>query len=271
MKDLSINWIADFRDLHYDKHINDFYFGGLQNWFNKMVLKKASLVTTISIGLQEKLMHYHQDVYVLRNGIIEQSNEQAIDSYDKFTINYTGSLYEGKRDSKLLFAAVKKLIDEKKIDSNQIQLQYAGQHGALWDNWIKEFGLTGINKSLDMVTTKQAMEMQTRSHINLLLSWSSPEVSGILTGKFYEYLKTENPVILIINGIQDKEFEAVFEETNCGQVFYNSTDLKVIEEYLLSLYNHWTTDRHLTSFRENVHNDKYKWPQLIADFIGQKL
>lgn len=260
-------WIADFRDLHYDKHINDFYLGGLQNWFNRVVLKKASLVTTISIGLQEKLLTYNNNVYVLRNGIIEEQHISQREHYDKFTINYTGSLYAGKRDSKKLFEAISRLITTGVMAADDVQLQYAGQHGAIWNKWISQYKLDSLNKTLGMVSTKEAMLMQTKSHINLLLSWSSPEVSGILTGKFYEYLKTKNPVILIINGIEDKEFVAVFQETNCGAVFYNDTPISQLADYVFSLYQQWKADRDLDQFAANVKNEQYKWPALINRFI----
>ena len=65
----SIFWVADFRDLHLDPALNETFFPWLQRWFNRKILAKADVVTTVSKGLAEHLEAFHPNVVVLQNGI----------------------------------------------------------------------------------------------------------------------------------------------------------------------------------------------------------
>ena len=164
-------WIADFRDLHVDEIRQNILFPSVQKWFNRQILKKADVVTTVSNGLGEKLKQYHSNIYILRNGIPTASfKKQKQDFYKKFTLAYTGSIYPELQTAELLFKALEKLILEKKIDKKSIQLIYAGKEQAVWEKWIHQFNLQEINTSHGFLPKIKAQEIQQRSHVNLLLS-----------------------------------------------------------------------------------------------------
>ncbi len=44
----------------------------------------------------------------------------------EFSITYTGQLYQGKRDPELLLIAIKELIDESIIKSDNIRVNFFG-------------------------------------------------------------------------------------------------------------------------------------------------
>ena len=232
-------WIADFRDLHVDVNRDNVFFKSFQHWCNRKILSRADVVTTVSAGLSEHLKQYNPNVQVLRNGISSLFQEKEEKTFDKFTIAYTGSMYTLQTPEPLL-KALNHLIEKLQIERNQIQVIYAGKDQLIWDAYMQQYDLEDIYVCKGLVSMQEAASIQRNSHLNLLLSWSSPELSGTLTGKLYDYLAAENAILLLINGTKDLEFEQLFSTLNAGKVAYNTTaDIPAIENYILALYQEW--------------------------------
>jgi hypothetical protein len=262
-------WIADFRDLHVDEMRDNVYFPELQHWFNRQILKKADVVTTVSEGLTKNLAAYHSNIYVLRNAIsslVAPTIETSF--FDKFSISYTGSIYANLRSAELLMKALQNLIAEGKIDEEKIQLNYAGKEEAIWMQWINDFGLQKINCSHGVTSMQEAKMIQQKSHINLLLSWASENQQGILTAKFYEYIAAQNPILLIIKGSKDYEFEKIFDELNAGVVAYdNSGSQKMVENFILKFYQEWLETGTITRSIKSDALQKFHWDYQMEEFI----
>ena len=240
-------WIADFRDLHVEPHYDIVFWRSFQHWCNRQILKKADLVTTVSEGLAKHLRTYHSNVYVFQNGIAPLSKGVHSDSIDsqksltdidypsKFTICYTGSLFGDERNPSLIFTIVKDFVSEGLLNATNFQFVYAGKDTKLWLDWVERFGLTTFFKSYGMVSLDEAKRLQKTSHVNLLLTSATPEWTGVMTGKFYEYLAAQQPIIVLINGTQDIEFETIMNKLNAGCVVYNDRSYDALRNYLLSL------------------------------------
>lgn len=200
-------WIADFRDLHVDPVRKNVLWPAFQRWCNRRILRRASLATTVSEGLKRHLEQLAPNVYVLRNGIGERMGEKEEKLFEQFTIAYTGSLYEGLQTAGPLFQALQQLLEEGKLEEEGIRLLYAGKDGALWEQWLRQYGLNGIGQNRGLLSMEEARTIQRRAHANLLLSWSLPGGGGILTSKVYEYLAAGRPILAIVNGDGDEELE----------------------------------------------------------------
>ena len=263
-------WIADFRDLHIDEMRDNVYFPKLQHWFNRKTLKRADVVTTVSEGLVKNLAAYHSNIYVLRNAI-SSSVAPTIETsfFDKFSISYTGSIYANLRSAELLMKALQNLIAAGKIDKEKIQLNYAGKEEAIWMQWINDFGLQKINYCHSVTSMQEAKMIQQKSHINLLLSWASENQQGILTAKFYEYIAAQNPILLIIKGSKDYEFEKIFDELQAGLVTYDHSDfLKLIENFILKYYQEWLEKGTITRSIKSDALQKYRWENQMKQFLN---
>lgn len=97
----------------------------------------SDAITTVSSNLASNLRKFHnrKSVYSIPNGYdLEESINTNISLSNKFTITYTGSLYNGKRDPSKLFNALNELIKEKKIDRKNIEIRFYGPK----EEWIKE-------------------------------------------------------------------------------------------------------------------------------------
>lgn len=233
-------WIADFRDLPVDEHRGNTLFPDFQHWIQRRLLSRADRLTTVSEGLAGALRRYHPDVYVLRNGIDPEliAEETPLPEPGPFTIVYTGSLYPEQQSALPLLTALSRLIDRGVISPEDIRLVYAGKDGAVWRGWMQQAGLSLPVVDRGVLSRQEAVALQRRAHLNLLLSWSSRQSGGILTAKLYEYLAARRPILALIEGERDEEWEQLFRPIPECRLFYPQLQpQELLEEYLLAQFN----------------------------------
>lgn len=232
-----IKWVADFRDLYIEPVYNSVYCPKWQRRIEQKILDHADIVTTVSNGLVEHLKIYDRPTYSVKRGM---AIRDEIPYYEKFTISYTGSLFQSYRDPRPLFFELKQLIKDQQIDVNDLQIIYAGKDEGLFKQWIDDYTLSNIFVSKGLVTRSVAQTLQSKSHINLLLTSSTSEWQGVLTGKVFEYIESGNCTLCIIKGVKDLEFENLFKELNAGLVCYNPELSKgEMKNFILKNYNEW--------------------------------
>jgi hypothetical protein len=217
-------WIADFRDLQYYPKSKEIIFPQIQIFFNRIILKKASIVTTVSEGLKSHLLPFNNNVEVVRNSIgkLNSTFSSASNSNSKRTLNltYTGNIIPGKSRPESIFEILKAIKAKKVSLFDQIEFNYLGAYKVLFSTLAEKYSVSEVCKIRETVPISQSIKFQQDASINILLSFNSEHLKGILTGKFYEYLAAQKPILLIINGKQDLEFERIFKELNCGVVLY---------------------------------------------------
>jgi hypothetical protein len=265
-------WIADFRDLHIDPSRPRMWSPILQRWFNQKILQRADLVTTVSEGLARQLRFFHSSVYVLRNGIDPRyyaaENDQPVGS--KFVITYTGSLYPGFQNPALLFEALYNLLQNGLLTAVDVQLVYAGKDGDFWQKELEVWNLAPIALDKGMLPLHAARQLQQQSCLNVLLSWATPDMQGILTGKLYEYLAARKPILALVEGAKDPELELILEQTQSGRVFYRD-DLQEMEMFILTAYRNWQKTSGSMPLNPADKLQDFTWPVLVdhlAEAIG---
>jgi hypothetical protein len=247
-----IIWVADFRDPHLDPLYRMYYFERVQIWCNRKIISRADIVTTVSDGIAEQLKPFKSSIYTIKSGISnlkfnnlpENAYPPVSDEKKHFFITYTGSMFGNERNPSLLLQAVKTLLEERKILSDEIKIVYAGKDENIWKKYLTEYNLENIFINHGMLSSDEAKQIQDKSHLNLLLSSVTPEIKGILTGKFYEYLATRKPIIVLLNAVghaRDPEFENIIADTGGGLVAYSDSEKSVIElkEFILHYHQIW--------------------------------
>ena len=253
-----LKWIADFRDLPVDQYRKNTIFPAFQWKIIRMLMSRANIKTTVSEGLKRRFIDKIGKTEVLLNGIYEIFKPSQIERRDKFTILYTGSLYPEFGKPSFLFEALRSLLDKQLISDNSFSLEYAGKDSLVWNEWIAEYGLNEISCFLGELTSSESVKFQFSSHILLLVTWAGEEHTGILTGKLFEYLATENPILAVINGEKDPEIETIFDDLNAGNVFYEG-DRNTIEEFILMYYTQWLNTGKTSHSPCRERFDKHSW------------
>ncbi len=261
-----LHWTADFRDLPFDSVYRHYLWKRLQIKILNILLNKADLISTFSKGIQKGLEDYTgMQVHIIPNGIFHLKFENAnLILQDKFTIQYTGSLFLQERDPSILFKAVSELIETGQINPDSFRIQYAGKDGSQWKQIIEKYKLSAISSLINEVSTAQARILQRKAHINLLLTSSLPGFTGIFTGKFYEYLGSGRPMLVIINGIKDEEFEAVFNTYHLGKLCYNNPETVIeLKSFIIKRYDSWKQTGRSEWDLDKAINEDFSWKKSV--------
>jgi hypothetical protein len=285
-------WIADFRDLHIDPLYQMPLVKPFQHWCNKRLLRRADLVTTVSEGLAIHLRAYHSNVYALRNGVhlenqkafelLTQKRDPSVSTpknsqiYNnipiskKFTLAYTGSMWIDERNPSLLLKIVQDLANEGIMSPQNTQIVYAGKDTAVWQTWITKYNLDTFFNSHGLVSSQKAVDIQREAHLNILLTSALPNYGGVLTGKFFEYLAACNPILVLINGAQDIEFEQIVSHLDAGIVAYNDRSEKELRHFVLNLFNEFQATGKVEPTIRRERLDELSWEATMAK-LAEKL
>lgn len=272
-----IFWVADFRDLHINPILKETFFPLFQKWCARKILAKADLVTTVSKGLAAHLKPFHPNVVVLRNGIgelVNKSNPSPVPQDQspttKFTITYTGSMSRWLCSPMLLLEVLSEMVSSKELHPDKFEILYAGKDQLSWDSIVQKTSPPIPFRSLGLISHDKAIQLQQKSHINLLLTYSSNELSGILTGKLYEYLAARRPILLMVNGVKDDELEDIFNETNAGIIVYNQNSMKkCIRNFIFELYEEWLKTGEVSHRIKLESLENYKWENMMTAFLEE--
>ncbi len=233
-------WVADFRDLIIDPHYNHILFAGNHHTFFKKIFSRADLLTTVSDGLAIHLRAYNENVITLRNGIEGDTPEPQPVQSSSFSIAYTGSMFLDKRNAEPLFIALQQLLQETKIEGGDIRIIYAGKDGDYWKRIAANYRFESLLEDRGIVTNEEAKAIQYAACINLLLTVSSAQLQGVLTGKMIEYFEAGSPVLGIVVGQNDQELQSMLQELEIGDTFSDKDeDLDGIKAFIFHEYKQW--------------------------------
>ncbi|MPN28375.1 hypothetical protein SDC9_175816 [bioreactor metagenome] len=115
-----------------------------------------------------------------------------------------------------------------------------------------------LNK-ITYLTHDEAIKKQHSSQVLLLLINRSANAKGILTGKFFEYLASDRPVLGI--GPVDGDAAAILNETGAG-IMVDFDDVETAQETILHYYKLYKKNQ-LTLDADSV--DKYSRKNLTGN------
>ncbi len=226
-------WIADFRDLQVEPIYKNIFIPKINLRIERQILKRTNLLITVSEGLAKSLRKLHPKVLAVPRGIEPVSTIK--ESTEVFTISYTGNLYQHYRDGAFFVRALATFIHNNSLKFNDLQFVYAGRDSNVWKTWFQENNIEKHFVDRGFISRKESIKLQQNSNALLMLSSSSPEQQGVLTGKLFEYLESPVPIINVIQGSYDDEFEQLFKQLDAGKVFYTKNTNEVIS-YIDYLY-----------------------------------
>jgi glycosyltransferase involved in cell wall biosynthesis len=237
-KRAGIKWMADFRDpwtdiYYYKELFHSKIAGWLDRRMEKNVLSKADKIITVSgeLGklLQKKIAEPNPKILVLPNGYDESDFvcSEAIHN-ELFTITYTGTVSSIYRINKFI-EAVSQLPDEIK---NELKIRFVGN---VPEEIIQLFHQKGLGNRLEIlgyVSHNQAIRYMKGASVLLLAIPDSPDNKGIVTGKFFEYLASNRPILAI--GPVGGDVDRMIQKCQAGKLFtYEETEKMKL--YLLEL------------------------------------
>lgn len=227
-KKSSIPWIADYRDLWTGNYFfkRNFIIDGMEKYIEKFFIKRAKAITTVSDELGEYLRNLHKkEVHIIANGFDEDDYKFEIEKKEgKIRLIYTGNIYPGKRDIDFFFRALRECIDETRISSEEVSVEFHSSIIGKIPELIERFGLKEFVRLYPFLPYNECRKVQKSADLLLILESPEEIMKGVATGKIFEYLAAEKPILAI--GPKGGAIDRILEETKGGVLFEREEDLK---------------------------------------------
>ena len=268
-------WVADYRDLL----CTDDTPAAIRHHrlsFTKKHTAQADLITVVSKEMIPALhLPQGQQVLVLPNGF---DPEEALLPMkpDHFTLLYTGTLHaEGvrRRDLKPLFHIIQELIDEGEIEQKDLVLQYAGREGCLFAEQANACKLGNNVDDQGLVGREDAAKLRQQSAALLLSTWNTRREQGVLTGKLFEYMQSQKPILAVCTG--EVPYCLVSEILLNGKLGFcletsREETQKAFRDYLLKIYREWKRTGSIKFNPEEAYIKNYTHP-MIAECLNRAI
>ncbi len=256
-KRFKVPWIADLRDLwtqnpYVNRHrIIKFFERRLEL---KTLFDADAIVTVTRPWIDTfRVIHRNKKIFCVTNGYDSADfPESESKQTSKFTLTYTGLLYNGKRDPSLLFKVVTQLIKENKINMDLIEIRFYGPEEDWLKDDIKKYNLEGVANLYGVISRPEVLEKQRESQILLLLLWDNKSEEGFCPGKVYEYFGAGRPIIAI--GGREHVVKGLLETTGAGKYTWNYDILKGV---FLEYYQEFVKSGEVKCHSNNIENYRY--------------
>jgi len=218
----NICWVADLRDPWTDiYYYNQFKHTALalqiDKNYERKVVENANVLITVSedvkrIFAEKSGLPIAAKTVVIPNGFDEDDFRITnIPIETKKIVTYTGTISEAY-DVDCLLEALCLLSEDSK---SQLLIRFVGQVPSSVET---KFQSTGLEVELvGYVDHTKSIEYLFRSDLLLLVIPKVKNNKGILTGKFFEYLASQKPILAI--GPTDGDLAKIIQETQCGKLF----------------------------------------------------
>ncbi len=199
----------------------------------RLVARQADAIVAVSEAIAEEARAFHPAgrVVAIPNGAdFEDFEGLPYRAGDRFRITHTGSFF-GKRDPRPFLTA----LAESKLD---VVARFVGDFRAADREWAEALGLGDRLELHPYATRRRALELQRDSEALLLLI---PDAfgrgRGVLSGKVFEYLAAERPILAVVP--PDGAAADLLNETGNAQIVAPD-DVEGMGEALRALNDRWT-------------------------------
>jgi glycosyltransferase involved in cell wall biosynthesis len=240
-KTYGLRWIADLRDPWTDIY----YYDQLQHLgltrkldaaYEKKVLLQADEVLVVSPDMKRiflnKSSRINPDkIHIIPNGFDEEDFQiPSQPPENEFLITYTGTITEAY-NLEMFFKAL--ATTAERHPTIPYRLRFVGTVSEEIQGQIAGAGLAAITEFVGYVPHQESVRHLLHSTLLLMAIPDVPNNFGILTGKLFEYLASNKPIVCI--GPIHSDADQIIDECGAGRVFhYAAYDLMVDHLDLMS-------------------------------------
>jgi Glycosyl transferase 4-like domain len=192
-------WIAEMRDPWSENPY--FGFTSLVKWRNQQVERATLRAATALVTLTRFEQHifqsnYSKPVIFVSNGF-SRDMADAISTTpsprDEIIITYAGAFYNGRRDPRKLFDALRLLGN----DAKYFRIKLIGEP-ATAELMVADYpNLRAQIDILPHMPHETVLRIYGESDVLLLLRWDDPRERGFVAGKLFEYIAARRPILCL--------------------------------------------------------------------------
>ncbi len=228
-KGFDLPLVVEFRD----RWSEDPYLPPLfwRRWRNRLAEKALigqaiALVTVSEPWAAAYRARYRKPTAVIYNGydaeLCAAGPFDGARGRDGLEIVYTGGIYPGYRDPSPLFAAMKRL-DDQRLSCRMI---FHGVRPTKIAPLAEAQGVSHLVEVREVLVHEAALKRQRESDILVLMQWNDPKEQGNVPGKFFEYLGARRPILVL--GLRDGVPATIMRERDAG--FFSNEPGEIAEQ-----------------------------------------
>lgn len=215
-----IKWIADFRDPwtnidFYEELMLSARADKKHHRLEKAVCDMADDLLVVGNTMKQEFeaITNSTPIHVIPNGYdpADQTNSTIELDQNRFILSHIGS-FSPARNVPALWQALAELCEETPELKDQLVIRSIGKTDSSVLASIQQAGLSAHLEKINYVPHDQIGDYQRQSHVLLLPVNQSPNAKGILTGKVFEYLSSNRPILAI--GPEDGDLAHLMEQVN---------------------------------------------------------
>lgn len=262
-----VKWIADLRDPLLDNLLAgewSYLERKIHTWLEQRIFRNADGIIANTKVAREKMQLRYPGILVttIHNSYDEEDfNQISSGKFRKFTIAHVGSIYN-TRKTDLIFSAIKKLDEEKKIAPENFQVLFVGLNNPRLQQEIKEYGLNQYIEIQEITTHENALRIMKKSDLVLLIKVLGKSSDGQIPGKLFEYLASGNPILCIAP--LESEAAKIIRETATGKVFQENA--AAIQKFLEEHLSYYQKDSRKKAFIPNQNRLNYSSDNMAKKF-----
>ena len=228
-KKFTLPWIVDYRDPW--TQIDYFDDLALTKWarkkhenLEKKILNSSDIIVTVGKTMASDLLQLTANrIETITNGFDDSDRVgQDIEPDHFFSITYIGTMNDA-RNPEGLWKALSVLKSKGHPLISDIKIQLVGKPETVVREGVKKYNLENVVEFIGYVSHKQAIKYQNSSQVLLLIINRTSNNKSILTGKIFEYLASQRPILCI--GPADGDAAEILTKTGAGVVIdYDDTD-----------------------------------------------
>ncbi|MGI9435247.1 MAG: hypothetical protein ACR2Q4_10545, partial [Geminicoccaceae bacterium] len=219
---LNVPWIAEFRDRWVDDPyaVRPWWRARFDGALEELLIRRAAGIVTVS----EVWSRFYADKYGLptecvMNGFDPKDFAADLQPTPSLPLRllHAGTIYPGRRDPTALFQAIK----HRGFSPDQLRLQFYGRNLETIAELADLHDVSGFVDLGEAVPYRQAIELQQRADVLLLLQWNDPADEGNVPAKIFEYIATNRQILGLgpVNGVPAR----LVRERHAG-IFSNDPD-----------------------------------------------
>lgn len=244
----NIKWLADFRDPMSNLFYNDSLMLSAKakrklQQIEENIIQTADEVITVSESIQKEFQLLRKNVHVISNGYDDEVmiDKTLINLDKKFSITHIG-LLPFQSNPKLLWKVLADLCKENLDFAEDLELKLVGNVSNDVSIEIENQGLGEQLQLSSYIPHQEAIQLQKESQVLLLCIPNVKGSEGIITGKLFEYITADRPILMM--GPKKGDAAKIIEETKTGFVcdFEDYSNLKSVILNLYSAYKSGTLE-----------------------------
>ena len=240
-KTINKPWVADFRDQwirngvimdrYNDKRIIK------EEKMEREIIENADFVINVTEPITEmykkRYPKFKENFITITNGF-DSADKVNIEKKlnNKFIINYSG-LLDFSRNPISLIKALEKLVDYDEF-KNDLELNFTGFIDEDLKNIMRKSKVWENINLKSYIEHKEIINVMGNSNINVMILEDKAESKGVFTGKIFDYILAERPILGIMprDGVAAK----LINENNIG-LGVDHNNIEEIKEFILKEYN----------------------------------